>query len=125
MARILVVEDDVDISRLLELRLRKAGHEVSSAPDGVIGLEAIRTAPPELVVLDWMMPRMNGLEVCAAVRDDEQLHELPILMLTAKTQPQDLDRALSSGADDYLMKPFESAEFLARVEALLQAHPAI
>lgn len=119
MARIVVVEDDADILRLLELRLGRAGHEVASAIDGVEGLERIRAERPDLVVLDWMMPRKNGLELCQELREDPSLAATPVLMLTAKTQPQDLERALASGADDYLMKPFVSSEFLARIDALL------
>jgi len=119
MARISVVEDDDDILHLLEARLSRAGHEVTTAPDGVEGLDLIRREQPDLVVLDWMMPRMNGLDLCRALRDDSGLKSTPVLMLTARTQPQDMERALASGADDYLMKPFVSGEFLSRVAALL------
>ncbi|MBN9605641.1 MAG: response regulator [Actinomycetales bacterium] len=119
MARIVVVEDDADILRLLELRLTRAGHEVTCAGDGVEGLEAAQREHPDAIVLDWMMPRMSGLDLCRELRGDPALSTTPVLMLTAKTQPLDMERALASGADDYLMKPFVSAEFLARVDALL------
>lgn len=119
MARIVVVEDDADILRLLELRLTRAGHQVTCAEDGVEGLEAVHRDHPDAVVLDWMMPRMSGLDLCRELRGDPELSSTPVLMLTAKTQPQDMERALASGADDYLMKPFVSTDFLARVDALL------
>lgn len=120
MARIVVVEDDADILRLLELRLTRAGHQVTCAEDGVEGLEAVQRDHPDAVVLDWMMPRMSGLDLCRELRGDPELSSTPVLMLTAKTQPQDMACALASGADDYLMKPFVSADFLARVDALLE-----
>lgn len=119
MARILVVEDDPDVLTLVMHKLRRAGHEVTSATDGEAGLAAVRADHPELVVLDWMMPRMTGLEVCHAVRADPAVSRTRILMLTAKAQEEDVERAFVSGADEYILKPFNSKELLARIDALL------
>lgn len=119
MARIVVVEDDPDVLALVEHKLTRGGHEVTTASDGVAGLALIESTRPDLVVLDWMMPRMNGLEVCQAVRADPDLDATRVMMLTAKAQEQDVVRAFASGADDYLSKPFSPAELLTRVTALL------
>jgi len=119
MARILVVEDDPDVLTLVVHKLRRAGHEVTSAMDGEAGLAAVRAEHPELVILDWMMPRMTGLEVCHAVREDPAVSRTRILMLTAKAQGEDVERAFESGADEYILKPFNSKELLARIDALL------
>lgn len=119
MARILVAEDDPDIAALVAHKLRAAGHEVQSVADGEAGLDAIRSGRPDLVVLDWMMPRLNGIEVCEAVRADDALAGTRILMLTAKAQEADLERAFAAGADDYIPKPFSTRELVVRVQALL------
>lgn len=119
MARILVVEDDPDVLTLVLHKLRRAGHELTSAVDGQSGLAAVRAEHPELVILDWMMPGMTGLEVCLAVRDDPAVSTTRILMLTAKAQAQDVERAFAAGADDYILKPFNSKELLARIDTLL------
>ncbi|WNM23876.1 response regulator [Demequina capsici] len=119
MASILIVDDDPDIALLLEHKLRAGGHQVTVAVDGVAGLEAIQASRPDLVVLDWMMPRMNGLDVCAQVRADPRIATTRILMLTAKAQAQDLERVYTSGADDYMQKPFSPRDLAARVDQLL------
>ena len=119
MTRILLIEDDPDILALIAHKLRRAGHEVTSEMDGLSGLEAVRRDRPDLVVLDWMMPGMTGLELCRTVRADAEVAHTRIMMLTAKAQPHDLERAYAVGADDYLLKPFRSAELLQRVAALL------
>ena len=119
MARILVVEDDPDVLTLVIHKLRRAGHEVTSAVDGVAGLAAVRAEHPDLMILDWMMPRMTGLELCHTVREDTAVSRTRILMLTAKAQETDVERAFASGADEYILKPFNSKELLARIDALL------
>ncbi len=119
MSRILVVDDDDDISTLVAYRLQSSGHEVLIARDGAAGLAATRLERPDLVVLDWMMPGMTGVEVCAAVKSDPQLERTPILLLTAKSRSADVEYAYSVGADDYMLKPFMTQELVNRVEILL------
>ena len=119
MARILVVEDDADIRELIGFKLGLDGHEVHTEADGEAGLAAARDLSPDLVLLDWMMPRMTGVEVCQALRAEPGTASLPIIMLTAKAQEADLQRGFSSGADDYLTKPFSPPELASRVAALL------
>ncbi|GAA4622928.1 response regulator transcription factor [Cellulomonas oligotrophica] len=119
MASIVVVEDDVDIATLVAHKLRGAGHEVSVEHDGQAGLAAVREVRPDVVVLDWMMPRMNGIEVCEAVRADPALAGVRVILLTAKAQEGDLEQAFAVGADDYVQKPFSTRELSARVAAVL------
>lgn len=119
MAQILVVEDDPDIAALVAHKLRSAGHDVAVAVDGEAGLAVIRADRPALVVLDWMTPRMNGIEVCEAVRAEPGLAGTRILMLTAKAQEADLERAFAAGADEYMQKPFSTRELVLRAQSLL------
>ena len=116
--RILLAEDQADIRDLIALNLRQAGYEVQAVPDGQAALDAHFSAPAALLVLDLMMPRLDGLEVCKALRARGQA--APILMLTAKSTELDRVLGLELGADDYLTKPFSMAELLARVKALLR-----
>jgi len=117
-AHILVAEDQTDIRDLLVMNLRSAGYEVSSVGDGEQALARQLESPSDLLVLDLMMPRMDGLEVCKALRAKGSA--APILMLTAKSTELDRVLGLELGADDYLTKPFSLAELLARVKALLR-----
>ncbi len=119
MASILVVDDDPDICALLEFKLRGSGHEVNVEHDGEAALAALDSAEVDLVLLDWMMPRMGGLEVCLAMRADDRLAKIPVLMLTAKAQESDVQRGLAAGADDYILKPFSPREVAARIDASL------
>ncbi|GIG55252.1 response regulator transcription factor [Demequina activiva] len=121
MAKVIVIEDDPDISLLVSHKLRSSGHDVEVETDGQAGLAAVRSVKPELVILDWMMPRMNGIEVCEAMRADPELAEIPVLMLTAKAQEIDLERAYGVGVDEYIQKPFSTRELVVRVERLLSA----
>jgi DNA-binding response OmpR family regulator len=118
--RVLVVEDDEAIADVLRRSLRAEGHEVRSAADGVEALRAAEEFAPDLVVLDLGLPRLDGLEVAKRLRADS---DVPILMLTARTETEDRVEGLDSGADDYLPKPFERAELLARIRALLRRRP--
>ena len=122
MPRILIVEDDEDVRALIAHKLRRAGHEVSEAGDGLEGLEAARASAPDLVVLDWMMPKLTGVEVSAEIRADTSLTQPRILLLTAKSQDSDIAQALAAGADAYLIKPFRANDLLERVDALLTPH---
>ncbi len=115
--RILVIEDDPAILKMLRRGLAYEGYLVDTATDGRSGLMAARDNHPDLVVLDWMLPGMDGLEVCHRMRTGG---EVPILMLTAKDTVQDRIQGLDAGADDYLVKPFNLDELLARIRALLR-----
>jgi DNA-binding response OmpR family regulator len=119
MATILVVDDDRDICALLEFKLTSGGHVVTVENDGEAALAALEQQNVDLVLLDWMMPRMGGLEVCLAMRADERFTQIPVLMLTAKAQEADVQRGLAAGADDYILKPFSPREVAARVDASL------
>ena len=121
MARLLVIDDDLDLAKLTAIRLTKAGHEVTSAHDGETGLAAIRDQHPELVVLDWMMPGMDGIEVCTAVRADNEIATTPMIMLTAKSAPADIDRAFEAGVNAVMTKPYTSADLAARISTILEA----
>ena len=114
---VLVVEDDPNIRELLRLYLEKEGYTVTLAADGGEGLEAFHTLHPDLVLLDLMMPVMDGWEVCKAIRAQDNT---PIIMLTAKGETEDKITGLKAGADDYVTKPFEMKELLARIEAVLR-----
>ena len=114
---VLIVEDDRNISELLQLYLEKEGYAVTIAADGGKGLEKFRAIKPDLVLLDVMMPVMDGWAVCRAIRAESQT---PIIMLTAKGETDDKVTGLKSGADDYITKPFEMKEVLARMEAVLR-----
>ena len=114
---VLIVEDDRNIAELLQMYLEKEGYAVTVAPDGGKGLEKFRTIKPDLVLLDVMMPVMDGWSVCKAIRAESQT---PVIMLTAKGETDDKVTGLKSGADDYVTKPFEMKEVLARIEAVLR-----
>ena len=114
---VLIVEDDRNIADLLRLYLEKEGYTVVIAPDGMRGVEQFRTVHPSLVLLDVMLPGLDGLGVCRAIRAESQT---PIIMLTAKSETEDKVNGLKQGADDYITKPFEMKEVLARIEAVLR-----
>lgn len=115
--RILIIEDDDGILRFLKRGLAYEGYIVDTAPDGLAGLAIARDHPPDLVVLDWMLPGLDGLEVCRRLRAGGPI---PILMLTAKDTVHNRVQGLDAGADDYMVKPFDLDELLARIRALLR-----
>ena len=119
--RVLVVEDDEEIAQVLQRSLRMEGYEVKLAPDGVRGLEEAHAFLPDLIVLDLGLPRLDGVDVAKRLRDDGD--EVPILMLTARDALESRVEGLDVGADDYLVKPFERQELLARMRALLRRRP--
>jgi len=121
VTRILIVEDEPDVLLLLENRVRGAGHEVMSASDGERGLELALEERPDLVILDWMMPKLDGIEVLERLRADGPGRDIKVLMLTARSQQKDVERAFAAGADDYIVKPFSSRELIERIAALLTA----
>ena len=114
---VLIVEDDRNIADLLRLYLEKEGYTVVIAPDGMRDVEQFRTVHPSLVLLDVMLPGLDGWGVCRAIRAESQT---PIIMLTAKSETEDKVNGLKQGADDYITKPFEMKEVLARIEAVLR-----
>ena len=118
--RILIVDDDEDIRAYLEVTLELAGFEVVQAVDGETGLQAAFDAEPELIVLDVMMPGLDGLEVLRRLRADSRTNHLPVILLTAKAQPDDTVAGLEVGADDYVTKPFDAEVLLARIHAALR-----
>jgi DNA-binding response OmpR family regulator len=119
MARVLVADDDVDLNDLVTMKLQAAGHEVTSVFDGEEALARAISDRPDLIVLDWMLPRRNGLEVCRSVRSDAALAGTRILMLTARAQEVDVERAFAAGAEEYITKPFSPRELLLRTTTLL------
>lgn len=120
MPRILVIDDDATISELVAVNLEMAGYEVSQAEDGIKGQAIALQIQPDLIMLDLMLPRVDGFTICQRLRRDERTAEIPVLMLTALSQTHDKVEGFNAGADDYLTKPFEIEEMLARVRALLR-----
>jgi two-component system, OmpR family, response regulator MprA len=118
--RVLIVEDDADIADVLRRSLRNEGYEVRTSADGIEALDVAAGFVPDLVVLDLGLPGLDGVEVCRRLRSDG---DVPILMLTARAETEDRVTGLDSGADDYLVKPFERKELLARIRALLRRRP--
>jgi phosphate regulon transcriptional regulator PhoB len=118
--RVLIIEDDKDIVELVRYNLEKEGFQVMAIGDGVTGLAQVKRSPPDLLVLDLMLPKLSGLEVCKEIRREGQLARLPILILTARGEEADRVVGLELGADDYVTKPFSPRELVARVKALLR-----
>jgi two-component system phosphate regulon response regulator PhoB len=119
-ARILVVEDEEALCALLDYNLRKEGFAVSLCRDGEDAIATVTDEKPDLLLLDWMLPKVSGIEICRQVRVRSELRDLPIIMLTARGEEDDRIRGLDTGADDYLTKPFSMTELLARVRAVLR-----
>lgn len=118
--RILIIEDEQDVIDLLTLHLRKADHTVITATDGAAGLRKAREESPVLIILDLMLPRMSGLDVCKILKSDHVTRHIPIIMLTAKAEEIDRIVGLEFGADDYVTKPFSPRELVLRVNAILR-----
>jgi two-component system phosphate regulon response regulator PhoB len=122
---VLVVEDEPALSTLLRYNLEKEGFDVSEARDGEEALLSLKETKPDAVLLDWMLPRLSGLEVCRQIRRAPGLRDLPVIMLTARGEEGDRVRGLDSGADDYVVKPFSTTELIARLKAVIRrARPA-
>lgn len=117
---ILVIEDEEALSTLLEYNLDKEGFRVECAGDGEEGLLRVEEETPDLILLDWMLPKVSGVEVCRQLRARPETRRTPILMLTARGEEADKVRGLDTGADDYVVKPFAMAELAARIRALLR-----
>lgn len=118
-ATVLVVDDDPVILRLLEVNFEMEGFTVVRAADGAEGLERAREVLPDVVVLDIMMPRMTGHEVATALRQDPRTAAIPVIFVTARAQSNDVERGMELGVDDYVTKPFDPLDLIARVNAVL------
>ena len=117
---VLVVEDEPALSTLLRYNLEKEGFAVSEARDGEEALLQLKEAKPDAVLLDWMLPRLSGLELCRQIRRAPAWRDLPVIMLTARGEEGDRVRGLNSGADDYVVKPFSTTELIARLKAVIR-----
>ena len=118
--RIAVVEDDADIRALVSLHMKRTGYATAEYADGGSFLDALRASPPDLVILDLMLPDMDGLDICRRLRADARFARIPIIMVTARAEEADRVVGLELGADDYLTKPFSPRELVARVKAVLR-----
>jgi DNA-binding response OmpR family regulator len=121
--RILIVDDEPNIVVPLEFLMKREGYDVSVAGDGQAALEALEGGAPDLVILDVMLPRMSGFEVCRKIRADSRFGALRILMLTAKGRDSEMEKGLGLGADAYVTKPFSTRDLVAKVRALLGGEP--
>src|SRR5450631_1970339 len=117
---VLVVEDEASLATMLRYNLEKQGYRVAEASDGQEALTRIQEQQPDIVLLDWMLPLMSGIEVCRQIRRKPATRDLPVIMVTARTEDQDAVRGLNTGADDYITKPFSMDSLLARMRALLR-----
>ena len=117
---IVVVEDEADIREVLVYNLKREGYRVVSAPDGEQGLKMIQEKIPDLVLLDLMLPGLDGLKICRRLKDDDQTGSIPIVMVSARGEESDIVLGLELGADDYITKPFSTRELLARINAVLR-----
>ncbi|HEX8986483.1 MAG TPA: phosphate regulon transcriptional regulator PhoB [Rhodocyclaceae bacterium] len=121
-AKILVVEDEPAIQALISVNLRRAGHEVIAALDAESARRHVDEALPDLILLDWMLPGMSGLDLARRLRSEPRTRDVPIIMLTARGEEADKVQGLTVGADDYVTKPFSPKELLARIQAVLRRH---
>ena len=118
--RILIIEDEPALVEMLRYNLEKEGFDIATALDGEEGLAAVADAKPDLILLDWMLPHVSGLEICRQLRRGNDTRTIPIIMLTARGEESDRVRALDVGADDYVTKPFSPNELMARIRAVLR-----
>ena len=117
---IIVVEDDLDIRELISFNLANEGHQVFEANNGEVGIDKARNNNPDLILLDLMLPGIQGLDVCRIIKSDQETKEIPIIMVTALGQEEDIVKGLETGADDYITKPFSIKVLIARVNAVLK-----
>lgn len=122
--KLLLVDDDQELQLALRLRFEAAGYEVLTANDGLEGLRKGREEHPHLIILDLMLPRLNGYEVCRLLKFDQKFHHLPILLFTARCRSEDRDMGLAAGANAYITKPCHGVELLAKVDELLKVAPS-
>ena len=122
MASILIVEDEANIVKLISIRLERLGHAIHSADNGVAALDIARAITPDLILLDVMMPILNGFQVLEKLKADPATARIPVLMLTARGHERDIVAGLEGGAEDYIIKPFSFPELIARVSTALARH---
>lgn len=118
--RVLIVEDENTLIELLEYNFKKEGYTVETATDGESALDKILFKSPDLIILDWMLPKLSGIELCRQIRSTKQIKNIPVIMLTARGEERDRLKGLEMGADDYVTKPFSINELLARAKAVLK-----
>ena len=121
---VLIADDEANISLAIQFLMKRAGYDVRVAADGEEALESVRQSPPDLIVLDVMMPKRDGYEVCQSIRSDPELAGVKIVMVSAKGGPIEVEKGKALGADDYLVKPFSTQELADRVADLLSQDPA-
>jgi DNA-binding response OmpR family regulator len=122
MKSVLVVDDDPDIRELITWKLAQAGYSTQVAADGEAALAAVAgdgAAVPDLILVDWMMPKLSGIDVCRALRQNPGTARIPVILLTANAQEADVELGFAAGVDDYIAKPFSPREMLSRIEAVL------
>ena len=118
--RVIIVEDEDTLIELLEYNFKKEGYTVETATDGESALDKILFKSPDLIILDWMLPKLSGIELCRQIRNTKQIKNIPVIMLTARGEERDRLKGLEMGADDYVTKPFSINELLARAKAVLK-----
>ena len=120
--KILIIDDEIHIVELIRFNLETSGYEVDIAYDGLDGYLKIKENAPQLVLLDWMLPNISGIDMLKKIRNDKSLSDIPVIMLTAKNMESDKIEGLELGADDYITKPFSIKELLARVSSVLRRY---
>ena len=119
-AHVFIAEDETSIVTLLKYNLEKEGHKVSYSENGEDALKQIKDKHPDLILMDWMLPDLSGVEICKNLKKDKKYNDIPVIMLTAKGEEEDKLRAFDTGADDYVTKPFSQKELNARIKSLLR-----
>ncbi|HEY7678582.1 MAG TPA: response regulator [Candidatus Methylomirabilis sp.] len=120
MPKVLIVDDEIHIVKIIAYKLRGAGYDVASAADGVEALEAVRADRPDLILLDIMMPRMDGYQTLETLKGDPATRDIPVFLLTVKSREADRQRGWQLGCDDYITKPFSPAKLLERIDQTLR-----
>ncbi len=120
MSKVLLVDADLDCCAFIEFKLASLGHDVVTEHDGAAGLAAARNEAPDIVLVDWSLPQISGVEACTELRDDPILARVPVILLVSRTDEVDVQRGFAAGADDYILKPIHPRELASRVGALLE-----
>lgn len=121
MAKVLVIEDDAHIWKVIEYKLKKEKHDLTWANDGLKALEILETLKPDLIISDIMVPYMDGIQILKKIKSNDELKDIPVIMLTSKAQEADIVKGLELGAQDYMSKPFSPAELILRVNKVLKS----